>query len=47
LELALSVNDVRLILAQLRELVAGYVPRENVVDWVLLEQEFEAERVNS
>ena len=47
LELALSVNDVRLILAQLRELVAGYVPGENVVDWVLLEQEFEAERVNS
>ena len=47
LELALSVNDVRLILAQLRELVAGYVPSENVVDWVLLEQEFEAERVNS
>jgi FlaA1/EpsC-like NDP-sugar epimerase len=47
LELALSVNDVRLILAQLRELVAGYVPSENVVDWVLLEQEFEAERVNA
>jgi len=47
LELALSVNDVRLILAQLRELVAGYVPSENVVDWVLLEQEFEAESVNS
>jgi FlaA1/EpsC-like NDP-sugar epimerase len=47
LELALSVNDVRLILAQLRELVAGYVPSENVVDWVLLEQEFEAERINS
>ena len=47
LELALSVNDVRLILAQLRGLVAGYVPSENVVDWVLLEQEFEAESVNS
>jgi FlaA1/EpsC-like NDP-sugar epimerase len=47
LELALSVNNVRLILAQLRELVAGYVPSENVVDWVLLEQEFEAERVNA
>jgi FlaA1/EpsC-like NDP-sugar epimerase len=47
LELALSVNDVRLILAQLRELVAGYAPSENVVDWVLLEQEFEAESVNS
>jgi FlaA1/EpsC-like NDP-sugar epimerase len=47
LELALSVNDVRLILAQLREMVAGYVPSENVVDWVLLEQEFEAESGNS
>jgi FlaA1/EpsC-like NDP-sugar epimerase len=47
LELALSVNDVRLILAQLRELVAGYVPCEAVVDWVLIEQEFEAERANS
>jgi FlaA1/EpsC-like NDP-sugar epimerase len=47
LELALSVNDVRLILAQLRELVTGYVPSEAVVDWVLIEQEFEAERVNS
>jgi FlaA1/EpsC-like NDP-sugar epimerase len=47
LELALSVNDVRLILTQLRELVTGYVPSENVVDWVLLEQELETGSANS
>jgi FlaA1/EpsC-like NDP-sugar epimerase len=39
LEMALSVNDVGLILAMLRELVDGYSPSETIVDWVHLEQE--------
>jgi FlaA1/EpsC-like NDP-sugar epimerase len=42
LEMALSVNDVGLILGMLKELVDGYSPRESIVDWVHLEQDLEA-----
>lgn len=42
LEMALSVNDVGLILAMLKELVDGYSPSETIVDWVHLEQDLEA-----
>ena len=42
LEMALSVNDVGLILAMLKELVDGYSPSETIVDWVHLEQDVEA-----
>jgi len=42
LEMALSVNDVGLILAMLKELVDGYSPSETIVDWVHLEQDDEA-----
>ena len=42
LEMALSVNDVGLILAMLKELVDGYSPSESIVDWVHLEQDLEA-----
>ena len=41
LEMALSVNDVGLIVAMLKELVDGYVPSETIVDWVYLEQDAE------
>lgn len=43
LELALSANDVRVILAQLKKLVVDYVPSGDVVDRVLLERESQAE----
>jgi FlaA1/EpsC-like NDP-sugar epimerase len=38
LELALQVNDVGVIRAMLTELVAGYTPSDDIVDWVFLEQ---------
>jgi FlaA1/EpsC-like NDP-sugar epimerase len=41
LEMAVNVNDVGLIRRMLQELVAGYVPSEDIVDWVYLEQESE------
>jgi FlaA1/EpsC-like NDP-sugar epimerase len=42
LNLALSVNDVHLIRFFLQKLVTGYQPRDEVVDWVYLEQERQA-----
>ena len=42
LNLALSVNDVPLIRIFLQKLVTGYQPRDEVVDWVHLEQERQA-----
>lgn len=42
LNLALSVNDVRLIRSLLQKLVTGYQPSDDVVDWVQLEQERQA-----
>jgi len=36
---ALSINDVPLIRSFLKQLVTGYEPSEEVVDWVYLEQE--------
>ena len=42
LNLALSVNDVPLIRSFLQKLVSGYQPRDEVVDWVYLEQERQA-----
>jgi FlaA1/EpsC-like NDP-sugar epimerase len=41
LELALNVNDVGVVRVMLKELVSGYVPNEDIVDWVYLEQEAE------
>jgi FlaA1/EpsC-like NDP-sugar epimerase len=41
LELALNVNDVGVIQLMMQRLVAGYVPSDEIVDWVYLEQEAE------
>ncbi len=38
LEIALNVNDVGLIRRMMQELVTGYVPSDEIVDWVYLEQ---------
>lgn len=43
LEMALNVNDVGVIRLMLQQLVAGYTPSDDIVDWVYLEQEAEAQ----
>jgi len=43
LEMALNANDVGVIRRMLRELVAGYIPSDEIVDWVYLEQAAEAQ----
>ena len=42
LSLAMSVNDVALIRGLLKQLVSGYEPSGEVVDWVHLAQERES-----
>jgi hypothetical protein len=42
LELALNVNDVGVIRLMMQQLVADYIPSDDIVDWVFLEQEAEA-----
>lgn len=43
LEMALNVNDVGVIRLMMQQLVTGYIPRDDIVDWVYLEQESEAQ----
>lgn len=43
LELALNVNDVGVIRLMMQQLVSGYIPSDEIVDWVYLEQEEEAQ----
>jgi len=43
LEMALNVNDVGVIRLMMQQLVAGYAPDDDIVDWVYLEQEAEAQ----
>jgi hypothetical protein len=43
LEIALNVNDVGVIRLMMQQLVAGYTPSDDIVDWVYLEQEAEAQ----
>jgi FlaA1/EpsC-like NDP-sugar epimerase len=43
LEMALNVNDVNVIRLIMGKLVTGYTPSEEIVDWVYLEQEAEAQ----
>ena len=43
LEVALNVNDVSVMRLIVQELVSGYVPSDDIVDWVYLEQEAEAQ----
>ncbi len=43
LEMALNVNDVGVTRLMMQQLVAGYIPSDDIVDWVYLEQEAEAQ----
>ena len=43
LELALNVNDIGVIRLMMQQLVSGYTPSDEIVDWVYLEQEAEAQ----
>jgi FlaA1/EpsC-like NDP-sugar epimerase len=43
LELALNVNDVGVVRLMLQQLVSGYTPSGEIVDWVHLQQEAEAD----
>lgn len=43
LQLALSINDVAVVRSILEQLVVGYHPHGEIVDWVHLEQEAEAD----
>lgn len=43
LEMALNVNDVGVIRLMMEKLVVGYTPSDEIVDWVYLEQEAEAQ----
>lgn len=42
LELALNVNDVSVVRLMMQQLVSGYAPSGEIVDWVFMEQEAEA-----
>lgn len=42
LEIALNMNDVGVIRLMMQQLVAGYTPSDDIVDWVYLEQEAES-----
>ncbi len=43
LEMALNVNDVGVIRLMMQQLVVGYTPSDDIVDWVYLEQEAETQ----
>ncbi len=43
LEMALNVNDAGVIRLMMQKLVAGYIPSDDIVDWVYMEQEAEAQ----
>ncbi len=47
LELALNVNDVGVIRLMLQQLVAGYLPSDDIVDWVYMEQGVDAKMLAS
>jgi len=42
LRMALDVNDVGVVRLMLEQLVSGYQPHEEIVDWIYLEQQMEA-----
>jgi FlaA1/EpsC-like NDP-sugar epimerase len=44
LRIALDTNDVGVVRAMLQQLVAGYQPSGEIVDWVYLEQEAEVDK---
>jgi len=43
LVIALNVNDAGVIRLMMQQLVSGYIPSDEIVDWVYLEQEAEAQ----
>lgn len=43
LEMAVNVNDVGVIRVMMEKLVTGYTPSDEIVDWVYLEQQVEAQ----
>lgn len=43
LEVALNVNDIGVIRRMMQQLVSGYTPNDEIVDWVYMEQEAEAQ----
>jgi FlaA1/EpsC-like NDP-sugar epimerase len=45
LEIALGVNDVSVIRLMMAKLVSGFTPSAEIVDWVFMEQEAEADRL--
>ena len=45
LEIALNVNDVSTVRLMLEQLVSGYTPNSEIVDWVYMEQEAEANKL--
>ena len=47
LEIALNVNDGGMIRLIMQQLVAGYTPSDDIVDWVHLEQEAEAQTLGA
>jgi hypothetical protein len=42
LEMVLNINDVAVIRLMMQQLVPGYTPDDEIVDWVYMEQEAEA-----
>ncbi|SDH63333.1 polysaccharide biosynthesis protein [Propionivibrio dicarboxylicus] len=46
LDIALNVNDVGVIRLMIQNLVSGYMPCDEIVDWVYLAQEADASLVN-
>jgi FlaA1/EpsC-like NDP-sugar epimerase len=42
LEMVLNINDVAVIRLMMQQLVSGYTPDDEIVDWVYMEQEAEA-----
>ncbi len=43
LEMALNMNDLGVIRLMMKQLVSGYIPKDDILDWVYLEQEAEAQ----
>jgi hypothetical protein len=41
------VNDVSVIRLMMQQLVTGYTPSDEIVDWVYLQQEAEAQTIGA
>lgn len=47
LQIALNTNDVGVIRLIMQQLVSGYIPSDDIVDWVHLEQDIETKNMES